>query len=103
MSEYVEMSSQLSNVVAIMDMDGFTINKKFYCKELALRKVGDVAAQSFFFNFGLRESDLLPNDKRTCGHVQTFIQVTHLPFLCSREGMKGFQLKEKCIVGGFMR
>ena len=55
MSEYVKMSRQLSNVVAITDMDGFTINKKFYCKELALLKVGDVAVKSFFFDFGLRK------------------------------------------------
>ena len=82
-----------SNVVAIMDMDGFAINKQFYCKELGLLKVGNVAAQSSFFNFGLLESDLLPKDKRTCRYVQTFIQVTYLPFLCSREG----------VVGAFMR
>ena len=61
-----------------MDMDGFTINKKFYCKELALLKVGDVAAKSFFFDFRLRESDISPKDKRTCRYVQTFID--KLPF-----------------------
>ena len=48
-----------------MDMDGFTINRKFYCKELALIKVRDVTAKSFFFDLGLRESDLSPKDKRT--------------------------------------
>ena len=60
------MSQQLSNIVANMDMDRFTINTKFYCKELALLKVGYVAAKSFFFDFGLRESDLSPKDRRTC-------------------------------------
>ena len=61
-----------------MDMDGFTINKKFNCKELALLKVRDVAAKSFFFDLGLWESDLSPKDKRTCRYVQTFLH--KLPF-----------------------
>ena len=48
------MSRQLSDVVAVMDMDGFTINNKFYCKELGLLRVGDNEAQSFFFDIGVR-------------------------------------------------
>ena len=35
---------QFSDVVAIMDMDGFVINKRFRCKELGVIKVGDAAA-----------------------------------------------------------
>ena len=52
------MFSPLDNVVAIMDMDGFTMNKKFHCKELALIKVGDVAAKSYFFDIGFEWSHL---------------------------------------------
>ena len=38
----------LSEVFGILDLDGFTIEKKFYCKELSIIKVGDVAARSYF-------------------------------------------------------
>ena len=32
------MASQLSDVVGIIDMDSFMVNKTFYCKELGLKK-----------------------------------------------------------------
>ena len=35
-----EIFSQLSNIVRVIDMDGFTINKKFYCMELGILNVG---------------------------------------------------------------
>ena len=37
-------STMTSDIVGIMDMDCFVINKRFYCKELGLMKVGDVVA-----------------------------------------------------------
>ena len=47
------MAFRLSDVAGIMDMDGFTINKRFYCKELGIFKIGDAAAvykqHNFFF------------------------------------------------------
>ena len=46
----MEMFSQLNNTVGVIDMDGFTINKKFYCKELGILRVGNAAAQSYFFS-----------------------------------------------------
>ena len=52
------MFSTLKEVVGVMDMDGFMVHKRFYCKELGLMKVGDVAAQSYFFDLGIRWSDL---------------------------------------------
>jgi len=48
------MFPPLDNAVAVMDMDGFTANKRFYCKELGILKMGDAAARSFFFYLGLR-------------------------------------------------
>ena len=41
-------------------------------------KVGDVAAQSHFFDLGIRWSDLTEKDKRTCDCVMRFIH--KLPF-----------------------
>ena len=46
-----------SDIVGVMDMDGFLIGKKFYCKELGLLKVGDVAAPSYFFDLGIQWSN----------------------------------------------
>jgi hypothetical protein len=39
----------LGNVMGILDMDGFCIGGRFFCKELGIWKVGDVYAESFFF------------------------------------------------------
>ena len=40
--------ASLSDVAGIIDMDAFTIEKEFYCKELGILKVGDLTAHSFF-------------------------------------------------------
>ena len=68
------MSYCLTDIAAILDMDGFSVNGKFLCKELGFLKVGDATAQSFFFDIGLRcRRDLTPKDLRTCKYVQTHI------------------------------
>ena len=59
----------LSDVVAIIDMDGFTINKKFFCKELGIIRVGDLAAQSYFFDIGIHWRDLTAKDRKSCAYV----------------------------------
>ena len=73
----MELFSQVNNV-GIIDMDGFTINKKFYCKELGIIRVGDVAAQSYFFDFGIRWCDLTEKDRKSCAFVMKHIH--KLPF-----------------------
>ena len=72
------MSYCVKDIAAIIDMDGFSVNGKFLCKELGFLKVGDATAQSFFFDIGLRWRDLTPKDLRTCKYVQTHIH--KLPF-----------------------
>ena len=62
------MASQLSNV-GIVDMDGFTINRVFYCKELGMIKVGDAVGRSVFFDIGICWADLSAKDKTTCRYV----------------------------------
>ena len=68
----------LSDVVGILDMDGFQVNKRFYCKELGIIRVGDASARSFFFDLGIRWSDLSQKDRRTCAFVMRNIH--KLPF-----------------------
>ena len=48
------------------------VNKRFYCKELGLLKVGDVAARSYFFDIGFEWSELSSKDKQTCDYVMRF-------------------------------
>ena len=50
--------ASLSDVVGIIDMDGFLINKKIFCKELGIIRVGDLAARSYFFYLGIRWEDM---------------------------------------------
>ena len=51
------LSSAMENI-GIMDMDGFTIETRFLCKELRVLKVGADTASSFFFDIGVRWNDL---------------------------------------------
>jgi hypothetical protein len=44
-------------------MDGFFVNKSFFCKEFGFLSVGDDTAQSFFFDTGLQWNDLTPKTK----------------------------------------
>ena len=44
----------MENIVGILDMDGFTIEKRFLCKQLGELKVGEDTASSFFFDIGVR-------------------------------------------------
>ena len=71
-------SFQLSDVVGIIDMDGFTMRKMFYCKELGIIRMGEATTKSFFFDTGIHWGDLSPKDTATCKYV---IQKIHkLPF-----------------------
>ena len=68
----------LSEVVGILDLDGFMINKRFYCKELGIIKLGDASARSVFFDIGVRWAELSAKDKKTCEYV--IKNIHKLPF-----------------------
>ena len=59
----------MENIVGLIDMDGFWIQKRFLCKELGLLKVGDDTASSFFFDIAVRWSDLDEKDTRCCKYL----------------------------------
>ena len=71
-------SFELSNVFGIIDMDGFMLKKRFYCKELGLIKLGDAVGRSVFFDIGVHWDDLSPKDKKTCEF--TMRKIHKLPF-----------------------
>ena len=73
-----EAMASLSDVVAIFDMDGFLINKKFFCKEFGIIRVGDVAARSYFFDIEVNWRDLSAKDRKTCAYVINHVH--KLPF-----------------------
>jgi hypothetical protein len=50
----ITMACKVSEIVAVIDMDGYQIQNKFLCKEMGLLKVGDTVAKSFFFDINLR-------------------------------------------------
>ena len=59
MHSVFSLDSKMNDVVGIIDMDGFMIEKKFYCKELGVLKVGEEEASSTF-DTGIRWRDLTP-------------------------------------------
>jgi hypothetical protein len=72
------MSQQLTNIAAVIDMDGFLSTKVFSEKNWVFMSVGDATAHSFFFDTGLQWNDLMPKDQRACRYVQKYIH--KLPF-----------------------
>ena len=74
----ITMACKVSEIVAVIDMDGYRIQNKFLCKEMGLLKVGDTEAKSLFFDINLRWDDLTHKDRRACKYVQTHIH--KLPF-----------------------
>ena len=56
----------MNNVVGIIDMDGFIIEKKFYCRELGMLNIKEDTGESFQFDMGIRWQDLSNKDKKTC-------------------------------------
>ena len=77
------MNSETTNIVAIIDTEGYPIGKRFYCKELEIIKVGESEAKSFFFDIGLRWSDLSHKERQKCWFVRN--KIYKQPFGAPRE------------------
>ena len=56
----------MNQTVGIIDMDGFTIAKKFYCKELGVINIKNDEGSSYHFNLGIKWQDLSPKDRQNC-------------------------------------
>ena len=59
----------MNNIVGIIDMDGFVIDKKFHCRELSTIEVGKEEARSYLFDIGIRWLDLSSKDQKSCLYV----------------------------------
>jgi hypothetical protein len=60
----------MSNIVGIIDLDGFFVQKTFFCRELGIITHGDTYGTSFHFNTALCYEKLNEKDR---------IQVKFLP------------------------
>ena len=49
MHSVFSLDNKMNDVIGIIHMDGFMIERKFYCKELGVLKVGEEEASSFIF------------------------------------------------------
>lgn len=67
--QYCILKMDLNEIVAVMDVDGYQINKTFYCKELGFLKMGEETASSFFFDIGVRWKSLSEKEKSSCRWV----------------------------------
>ena len=56
----------MEQIVGVIDMDGFVINKTFYCKELGVLKVGKDEGDSYLFDIGIRWHDLTSQQQKHC-------------------------------------
>ena len=56
----------MEQIVGVIDMDGFVINKTFYCKELGALKAGKDEGDSYLFDIGTRWHDLTRKQQKHC-------------------------------------
>ena len=72
----------MNNIMGIIDMDGFTIERKFYCKELGMIKRGDDEGKTYLFDIGLCWETLTVKDRKNCMFLTRHIH--KLPFNTTR-------------------
>lgn len=68
----------MNRVVGIIDMDGFTVTKKFYCRELGAIELGKDTADSQHFDMGICWQDLSVKDMKQCNFLTD--KIHKLPF-----------------------
>ena len=73
---------KMNNIVGIIDMDRFTVRRKFHCRELGMIGVGKDAGESHLFDMGIRWQDLSNKEQKSCMFLTKNIH--ELPFAASR-------------------
>ena len=63
------MIVNMNNIGGIIDMDGFTVNKTFYCKEIGMLDINNEIAVSYHFKMPFAWTDLTDKDKRSCAYL----------------------------------
>ena len=62
----------MKHVVGVIDMDGFTVNGRFLCKELGLKAIGG-GASLCLFDHGIAFRELSARDRRTAWFVEQHV------------------------------
>ena len=65
----------MDSITGVIDMDGFTVEKTFYCKELALIKNDQTYATSILFDLGLNWNQLNEKDQKTARYLKKYIHM----------------------------
>ncbi len=63
----------MDSITGVIDMDGFTVEKTFYCKELVLIKKDQTYATSILFDLGLNWNQLNEKDQKTARYLEKYI------------------------------
>ena len=72
----------MEQTVGVIDMDGFVIDKTFYCKELDVLQVGEDEGGSYPVDIGVCWHDLTIKQQKHCMFLTRNIH--KLPFAISR-------------------
>ena len=81
----------MNRIAGIIDMDGFVIEKKSYCKEIGLLNVAKDEASSYIFDLGLEWRNLSEKDQYQCLYLTK--KIHKLPFYTDRY-VKALRLSE---------
>ena len=66
-------------------MDGFTLKRKFYCRELGMIEVGKDVGESHLFDIGICWHELTSKEQKSCMFLTRNIH--KLPFAASRRSI----------------
>ena len=71
----------MEKIAGVINMDGFVLDKTFYCKELGVLKLGEDKGRSFFFDIGVHWHHQLASSKDIVCFSQETPTSDHLTFL----------------------
>ena len=83
--------NKMDSIVGIIDMDGFQIEKIFYCKEIGMLGIEKEEGLSIIFDLNLNWSDLTPKQQKECMFLTKNIH--KLPFKSPSE-VKTFEISK---------
>ena len=81
----------MNAIGSIIDMDGFAIQGKFYCKELGVLKIDEETGKSYQFYLPFKYGDLKEKDQRTVTYI--IKNITKMP-LFTRNSKPQYLLKD---------
>ena len=87
---------KMNTIGGIIDMDGFVVNRTFYCKEIGMLNLQEEVAVSYHFKMPFKWVDLSSKDRRSCAyliehiHKLPFHTTESLPLTCLDNIVRNF-------------